>query len=210
MSGLSATGKSTHCRLLAAHYGLPYVSMRAVMSSVLNDSGDSVPGGEWTPSVDRVRAGDDQLDREADRRMLERIDNGPGVFDAWALPWLFRDSDAVRVWMGADIASRVERCLLSALGSGFRGDGDQRAMIEKKDAFSQAQFRRLYGIDFGPDPSVFDVIVENSHLLGKLSVQRAEADAAAFQAELIAAIDSVIEGDARCRPMTRGPDMATG
>ena len=86
LQGLTAAGKSTHSRLLAAHYAISYVSMRSVMATVLREQGLSGSAGEWSPAVDDARRLAVEVDLEADRRMLGLINRGPGVFDSWALP----------------------------------------------------------------------------------------------------------------------------
>jgi hypothetical protein len=128
--------------------------MRSIMRAVAAEapSGGGPESAEWSPETDARRARDEWIDRESDRRTVEAIASGEGVFDAWALPWLYAGADAVRVWIEADLASRVERCLLSYEMRGEAPPADPAGLIEEKDEFSRRQFRRLYGIELGPDP----------------------------------------------------------
>ena len=209
VSGLTAAGKSTHCRLLAAHYEVPYISMRSIMATVLREQG--LPGAEdeeWSPSVDEARAPRTEVDREADRRMLQRIHHGPGVFDAWALPWLYRKPDAVRVWIAADLPSRMQRCRVSAAARDRSMPDDPAALLRAKDKFSRARFRSLYGFDLQPSPEVFDLIAENSGVLLEQS-EHFSLDIDRFHRELVVAIDTVLEGGthqrASCSSITPSP-----
>jgi cytidylate kinase len=165
--------------------------MRVVMASLLRERG--LPGSEgkdWSPAVDGARVLVDDLDLEADRRMLERAERGPGVFDAWALPWLYPDPSAVRVWIAADLPSRIQRCRRSAIARGLPVPGDPAALLKAKDEFSRRRFQRLYGFDLEPSPETFDVVAENSQLLPELSRHLFEADVDRFNRELILEIES--------------------
>jgi cytidylate kinase len=194
VSGLTSAGKTTHSKLLAAHYKVPYVAMLPVMTAVLNERypGDDAIGSEWTPARDIVRETDDDIDREADRRMKLLLESGPGVFDAWALPWLDDSSDVVRVWIDSDQPSRARKCYVSALMKHVAPSADPMALIEGKDSFAYYQFLRLYGFSLAPDPAVFDVILDNSELMPRPDVDSARAGIAAFQPRLVAAIDGAL------------------
>jgi cytidylate kinase len=195
VAGLTAAGKSTHSRLLGAHYGLPYVSMREVMADVLREFGmPGSAGDRWTPAVDESRARNEEIDREADRRMLERIERGPGVFDSWAMPWIYRNPAAVRVWISADLPSRVQKCCISAIARGLPPPPDPAALLEAKDEFSRERFRDLYGFELEPSPEIFEVIVENSAVLPDDSLAHFRADAAQFHRRLVAEIESARGG----------------
>jgi cytidylate kinase len=164
--------------------------MRAVSEETFRDL--SPEPSPWTPAADERRARDEWIDRESDRRMLETIDAKSGVFDAWALPWLCDEPDAIRVWIEADLASRAERCLLSYEMEKIDPPADPYALLEEKDSFSRRQFRKLYGIELGPDPEVFDLILENSKPMSEHSSRVATADARAFNDVLHSRIQGIL------------------
>ncbi len=122
--------------------------------------------------------------------MLERVERGPGVFDAWALPWLYPDPSAVRVWIAADLPSRIQRCRQSAIARGLSVPDDPAALLEAKDEFSRRRFQRLYRFDLEPSPETFDVVAENSQLLPGFSSHLFEADVSRFNRKLIVEIES--------------------
>lgn len=165
------------------------------MAAVLRERGlRGSHGDAWAPAVDESRLLDEEVDREADRRMLERVEVGPGVFDAWALPWLCRSPSAVRVWITADLPSRIQRCRASAIARGQPVPESPAALLQAKDEFSRSRFKKLYGFDLAPSPEIFDVVAENSELLPEESVSRFEADVERFHLELVAEIERVRPG----------------
>jgi cytidylate kinase len=85
----------------------------------------------------------------------------------------------------------VERALLSA---SLRGEDppDPGALIEAKDDFSRRRFRDLYGIELGPDPELFDVVIENSVPMRTLTREVADADVARFHEQLADAIERAL------------------
>lgn len=72
VSGFTAAGKTTHCRLLATALGWRYVSMSRIRRSCVIGSSSSQE--EWLPAGDRLRSANTALDREMDRRLAELIE----------------------------------------------------------------------------------------------------------------------------------------
>jgi cytidylate kinase len=166
--------------------------MRSVMATVLKERRlpDST-GQEWSPAVDEARALDDEIDLESDRRMLQRLERGPGIFDAWALPWLYREPSAVRIWIAADLPSRVQRCRFSALARGEPAPADPARLLQAKDDFSRERFRRLYGLDLGPSPEIFELVVDASAVLPDPTTRAFLTDEERFHRVLIEEIQRV-------------------
>src|SRR5215213_11313128 len=190
VSGLTAAGKTTHAKLLASHFDVPYVAMLPIMTAVLRERHPNADFRRaWTPDRDRVRADDDQVDLEADRRMRAAIADGPGVFDAWALPWLYAEQDAVRVWIESDVSSRNRKCIVSALMQDEPTPDDPAELVRLKDKFSTERFQHLYGFELSPAPSIFDVIADNSEFIAEPTVACAERGIAAFHPQLVRAIE---------------------
>ncbi len=194
LSGLTACGKSTHAASLASRYEVDHHAMRPIMRAVSEEvfQGSGPEPDLWTPTTDERRAHDDYIDRESDRRMVAAITAGPGVFDAWALPWLCDRRDAVRVWIEADLASRAERCVLSYEAREIDPPDDPYALLEEKDSFSRRQFRNLYGVELGPDPEVFDLIAENSKPMSERTLGVAKEDARVFNELLHSRIQGIL------------------
>jgi cytidylate kinase len=174
VSGFTAAGKTTHSRLLAGFLGWRYVAMSEIRrASIL---GSSTAREEWVPGGDELRANDVALDLEIDRRIKEHIERieVPAIVDAWLQPWLCELSGATRVWLDSDFSSRVAKAQVSRLRSGLGSSPSISATIARKDEFSVEHFRRLYGVDFGPDPTVFDLSLDNSAYISEPTIQASD------------------------------------
>jgi cytidylate kinase len=196
LSGLTAAGKTTHGELLANAYGLRFVRMVDVMGKVLADRHPSsvLNGGitdVWTKSRDHLREQDSETDRQADRLMVAEVEKASGVFDAWALPWLYSGSDAIRVWISSDAASRGRKHTVSALMRGVTPPPDPVAVNAEKDEWTKRWFTELYGFKLEPSSAVFDVVADNSHLIPEATIAAAEVGIATFQPTLTKAIERV-------------------
>lgn len=173
VSGFTAAGKTTHARLLAEFLGWEYLGMSEIRRSRIPASG--TPHEEWHPRGDDLRAGDPRLDLDMDHRIKERIESAeaPLVVDAWLQPWLCELS-ATRVWLGSDFASRVLKAQVSRLRAGLPPTSSTAGTVARKDEFSVEHFRRLYGVDFGPDPAVFDLVLDNSGYISAASIRASD------------------------------------
>jgi cytidylate kinase len=115
--------------------------------------------------------------------MLRLIEESvrPLVVDAWLQPWLCHRADAVRVWLGSDLPSRLLKAKVSFMRSGITPPADLDFQVQEKDKFSVAVFKHLYGIDFGPEPDRFDLVFDNSHFITEASVAASDRGIAAFK-----------------------------
>ena len=185
LSGLTAAGKTTHGRLLAETWDLPYYSMVRVMGDVLAHDWPALPTGRWTPARDLVRRDHPAVDLLADERMVRLAETTPtGVFDAWALPWLYHRDDAVRLWLDSDLPSRIRKYQVAQLPL-LPDEAAVRQLLEAKDGFARARFAELYGFDLYTDRTPFELVADNSSYLPVATADAARTGVAAFHRELL-------------------------
>jgi cytidylate kinase len=200
ISGLTAAGKTTHGRLLAAAWDVPYYSMVRVMGDVLAREWPALPTGRWTPDRDLVRRDHPDVDLLADQRMVRLAETTPaGVFDAWALPWLYDRDDAVRLWLESDLPSRIRKYQVSQLPL-LPDDEAVRGLLAAKDGFARARFAELYGFDLYTDRRPFDLTADNSHHLPVATADAARTGVAAFHRELLRLFESPARPPRRTDP----------
>jgi|SRR3954464_9881359 cytidylate kinase len=193
VSGFTAAGKTTHSRLLADFLGWHYIGMSHIRRCWI--PGSSTAREEWLPHGDELRAHDTTLDLEMDRRLKEHIEHiqAPAVVDAWLQPWLCELSGATRVWLESDFASRAAKAQVTRLRSGLGASSSMEATIARKDEFSVEHFGRLYGVEFGPDPAVFDLVLDNSGYISEPTVRASDEGIIQFAPVFNARVSALAE-----------------
>jgi cytidylate kinase len=174
--------------LLASHLGWRYIGSSQIFRRVLSPK--LATDREWDPTFDACRSETPSLDYALDKQMEQIIDEStsPLVVDAWLQPWLCRRSDAVRVWLESDFPSREIKARVSFMRASLAPPINIDSQIKNKDDFSSRAFKRLYNISFGPDPGVFDLILDNSCFIKQASIAASDSGIAAFRRDFEQAI----------------------
>ena len=163
ISGLTASGKSTHSHLLAGEFGLTYVSGSQIL---LNFAGKSPiqPKDFWvTPEARRLKADDGYLRIDSELLRIESIGEGY-IFDSSTHPWRHK-RPALCIWLESDLNSRVLKSIVSHRGRGYLRPEEYHEKLAEKDNDTIGLCRRLYGIDIGSDLSPFDLILDIGSLI---------------------------------------------
>lgn len=181
VSGRTAAGKTTHSMLLASRLGWRYLGSSQLFRTLL--SSELVTSREWDPAFDARRGETPNIDYALDKRMREMIDEStcPLVVDAWLQPWLCQRTDALRVWLESDFPSRRIKARVSFMRDNIVVPINLESQIKDKDDFSLTSFKRLYDIDFGPDPDLFDIILDNSCFIKEASITASDRGIAGFR-----------------------------
>jgi cytidylate kinase len=169
-AGLTAAGKTTHGKLLAAALGFKHVSATELFLHFANITDES-PTGLWYrkfDAIEKLREGDALDDLvEAELVRLARSEENT-VFDTWALPWL-TDAPMLRIWFESDFESRTRKSFVSqhdffAPGT-FQSIQWCKAHVREKDETTKARFQRRHNFDLFTDHESFDLVVTNSDLM---------------------------------------------
>ncbi len=171
VSGLTAAGKTTHCKLLAEFLGYDYFSASTALRDLMDNPGDE---SYWNTEWDLLRESG-ELDRRLDERMLAELESRHDtVFDAWALPWTSKSS-ALRIWLHSDLASRANKVVVSRLRSGETLSVDEGLTIAKeKDRTSREMFLEHHAFDLFQDHDLFDLSFDLSTLISEPSVRASD------------------------------------
>jgi cytidylate kinase len=194
-AGLTAAGKTTHAKRLAAELGYDYVSATDILLEILgiDESGDQI----WFNRLEEIQAvrGGDAVDIELEERLLALARTRQRtVFDTWALAWI-GDDPLIRIWLESDLESRARKCLVSQQTTRL-GLDECRALIEEKDRFNRAIFRRRHSFDLFHDRQRYDAVLCNSHLIPEATPAAAEAGIERFAPVVLAAVVAVMKADA--------------
>ena len=206
VSGYTAAGKTTHARLLSKTLDVPLYSASDLLRSVLKElEGVSGEWGErWSPNIDAARLGND-VDKIVDHYMREAVRYcSGGVFDATYLPWIYSPDDVVNLWIDSDKPSRVRKCVVSHLGAANLSLAEADAVVTAKDSFSRQMIRRRYGARFHAEEGRFDIVVSNSDLIARPTLECAAQGITAFAPLVLDCILYILgEGDAPDSPRAK-------
>lgn len=163
-AGLTAAGKTTHARRLAADLGYRYVSATDILLEILQVRDRSAH--LWFTQLDAITAAreGDAVDDELEARLISLARSSDRtVFDSWALAWI-SPCPMVRIWIESDLPSQTRKCLVS-LGDQPRPLAECEALLRAKDDHNRAMFLRRHGFDLFTDRERYHAVLCNSHLI---------------------------------------------
>lgn len=163
ISGPPAVGKTTVALALAGRFGLRHVSGGDVLKEIAGRHGAPGGGGDWWDRPEGMaflerRMADDRFDREVDARLAEIFEAGGAVITSYTLPWLVKGG--TKIWLAGSHESSAKR--MRARDS--MGQDEALAVTRRRYESNVELYRRLYGIEFGRDLSVFDSVIETDSL----------------------------------------------
>lgn len=193
-AGLTAAGKTTHAKRVAAELGYDYVSATEILLEILgiDDPSDQV----WFTRLAEIQItrGDGAVDTELEERLVSMSRTRQRtVFDTWALAWI-NDNPMVRIWIESDLESRVRKCVVSQRSKQL-GTEECRRLIQDKDEFNRALFRRRHSFDLFTDRHRYDAVLCNSHLIPVATAAAANSGIGAFAPIVYAAATCVMKSD---------------
>ena len=163
ISGLTASGKTTHAHLLAGEFGLTYVSGSQIQLNFLGVS--PIQSKDFWITHDAKALWDPDQFRRIDSELLAVEARTTGcIFDTSTMPWRHQRS-AFCIWLESTLSSRVTKSIVSHRGRNQFEIIDYPAKIAEKDAATIDLYRQLYAIQIGSDLSCFDMIIDISDLI---------------------------------------------
>jgi cytidylate kinase len=163
ISGLTASGKTTHCYLLAGSFGLTYVSGSQIHLSI-NGMSPIQERKFWITETAKKLLTEDQfkkVDQELQR--IERSSKG-FVFDSWIMPWR-KTSNGLTIYLKSSLKSRTMKAAVSRRENGFIIDNIYKEKIKEKDNSAIALYKKLHGVDIENDLSIFDIVIDNTSFI---------------------------------------------
>ncbi|MBM7510222.1 cytidylate kinase [Nocardioides salarius] len=158
VSGWSASGKSVLARHLAALLECEYLCASNVLTTELG-----MESVDWIDERTRVEAlRSTEHERTLDDRLLHHLSESPRiVLDSWVAPFRSTVHD-VAVWIECDLDSRIQNAIGPDGKRNYAATRRVRDGLVAKDDDSVRRFKSAYGFVFGPDPNVFQVMVDIS------------------------------------------------
>jgi cytidylate kinase len=165
ISGLTASGKTTHSHLLAGEFGLTYVSGSQIQLNMLGVS--PIQTRDFWITVEAKKLWNRDQFKSIDAELLRLEARAQGyIFDTSTMPWRHQER-ALCIWLESDLDSRVRKAIVSHRGRGGRDLATYLALIADKDQATKSLYNDLYGIEIGHDLSPFDLILDISDLIAE-------------------------------------------
>lgn len=163
ISGLTASGKTTHSHLLAGEFGLTYVSGSQIQLNFLGVS--PIQTKDFWITQDAKKLWDADQFRRIDAELLKIEAQSSGcIFDTSTMPWRHRHP-ALCIWLESDLKSRVLKSIVSHRGRNQFNIDDYPSKIAEKDHATISLYQSLYDINIGTDLSRFDLILDIGGLI---------------------------------------------
>ena len=163
LSGLPAAGKTTVAEMISKLLGFKITGGGDILREMAEERGYKVGGKEWWDTPEGVkfakeRENNPDFDKEADKKLKEKIAKGNIVVTSYTAPWI--TENGFKVWLDANIANRTARM--------SKRDGtemiEMRQVIKVRDADNRKIYKNIYNIDFGVDKTPFDMIVDTDKM----------------------------------------------
>lgn len=163
LSGLPAAGKTTVAEIISRKLGFKILGGGDILKEMATDRGYKVTGKEWWDTPEGVkfvkeRETNPNFDREADKRLAEKIVRGDIVVTSYTAPWI--TEAGFKVWLEGSITRRTER-MAKRDGTEI---GAMKEVIRFRDSENKKLYKNLYNIDYGRDLAPFDLIVDTNEI----------------------------------------------
>ena len=208
--GLTAAGKTTHAKRLAAELGYEYVSGTGTLARLLGIAVTEDPP-RWALIADEIASRrTDETDRDLERELLRRSsERDRQVFDVWALPWTSNDAGLIRIWFDSTLETRTWKSFVSQGEPPAKSIEECRAYVQEKDDFNRSLFLRMLAFDLYGDRGVFNVRLDNSSLIAEPTEPASRRGIERFAPIVRAAFD-VCHGLAPLSDLLRRDKQLTG
>ena len=178
ISGLTAAGKTTHCKLLSKEYGLQYISASQIMLEMAGLS--TQQSLDFWVMTEGIQLPESVLWQKVDEELSRIEAYGDNiVFDCRSLPWL-RTRECMVIWLESSLPSRVMKALVSYKGESNLTPIEVEERIRVKDQLDCGQMLQKYSVDMFQDRTPFNLIVDISSFIiaptdaaSRISVTRA-------------------------------------
>jgi len=174
ISGPPAVGKTTVAEAIGKKFGLKVYAGGDALREVAASKGYTPKGAEWwdTPEGLRFlheRAENPEYDKEVDNRLIEVLKQGNVVVTSYTLPWL--TDLGIKIWLAASVESRAKRMVERDKIS----YEEALIIVKKRDEENKKLYQKIYGIEFGKDLTVFDLVLNTDRLTKDAVVEVVEA-----------------------------------
>ncbi len=163
ISGMPSAGKTTAADIIAKKFRLSHLAGGDMLKQMAVDRGYKPSGSDWWDTTEGMRfllerSHNPDFDREVDRRLIERVKRGGVVVTSYPIPWIYEDG--LKLWFDASQKTRAKRLA----GRDSIPFSSALRTIRQRDSQNRNLYRKLYGIRFGQDLSVFNFKIDTEDI----------------------------------------------
>ena len=159
---MPAAGKTVTAVAIAKILGIETIGGGEILKEMAKERGYAVTGEDWWDTKEgvkflRERAQNPDFDKEADKRMIAKIEKGNVVVTSYTLPWLSKSG--IKCWIEAKEEVRAKRM---ATRDGMPLN-KAREMVKTRDRENYELYKKMYGIELGKDMKPFNIIIDSNN-----------------------------------------------
>lgn len=174
ISGMPSVGKTTAAEIIAEKFRLVHLAGGDMLKEIAIERGYEPSKSDWWDTAEGMRflserSLNPRFDSEVDRRLIEKIKRGGVVVTSYPIPWIC--GEGLKLWFNATQKTRAKRLA----GRDSISLPHALKIIRLRDNQNKKLYRKLYGIEFGRDMSVFNFEIDTENIsatgVAKLSVE---------------------------------------
>jgi len=163
ISGPAGVGKSTIAQSISRKYKMKFYTGSDFFKETARKHGYRPAGKGWWDSREglkflRERKTNPEIDREVDRKMIQKAKEGNAVMTSWTLPHL--GVNGIKIFIGA---SQEERAKRISKRDGIRVS-EALEIIKERDAENKELYKKIYNFDISADLKVFDLVLNTDRM----------------------------------------------
>lgn len=164
ISGLAGVGKSTLARLISRKYKMKFYTGSDFFKEIARKHGYNPAGKGWWDSMEGLkflqeRRANPEIDREVDKKMMQKSEEGNVVMTSWTLPYL--GVNGVKIFITASQEERAKRI--------SKRDvipvSEALEIIKERDKENKKLYKKIYNFNLGDDLDVFDLVLNTDGML---------------------------------------------
>ena len=163
LCGMPAAGKTVTAQAIARRLGVGVVGGGDVLKEMARERGYKITGEGWWDTPDgirflRERESNPDFDKEADKRMIAKIEKGDIVVTSYTMPWLSKQG--IKCWLNASLETRAKRMATRD----NMPEAKAFEVVKIRDRENHELYKKVYGIELGKDMKPFNIILDVNNI----------------------------------------------
>ncbi len=161
ISGHAGVGKSTLALSISRKYKMKFYTGSDFFKEIARKHGYKPVGKGWWDSREGLkflqeRKTNPEIDKEVDKKMMQKAKEGNVVVTSWTLPYL--GADGIKIFIAASQEERAKRI--------SKRDGipisEAMEIVRERDKENKTLYKKIYNFNLGDDLDVFDLVLNTN------------------------------------------------